>query len=88
MKLKCDFVSQNISGEGEMSEAMVGLDTKVFNGLVKCNQTAATIMDLLKEEITRDQLINEMCNRYEAPRELIERDEDKVLEDLKKCGAL
>lgn len=59
-----------------------------FSGMVRSNTTAAAIIDLVKSEITRDGIIDAMLEKYDAPREVITRDVDKVLATLREIGAL
>jgi hypothetical protein len=55
---------------------------------VRSNETAAFIIECLKEDIAFDALADKLCARYEAPREIIVRDLNKVLDTLRKIGAL
>jgi hypothetical protein len=56
--------------------------------MVRSNSTAAYIIDCLKEEISRENLAEKLVARYDAPREIIERDLDKILASLRQIGAL
>ena len=86
MKLHNGFITYSTGSEQIMVAA--GTASEVFRGMVRSNETAAYIIDCLKQEITRDELVEMLCNRYEAPREIISRDLDKVLDTLRKIGAL
>ena len=59
-----------------------------FSGIVKGNKTLGAIIELLKEETSRDQVVASMKERFEAPEGAIERDVDRVIEELTKIGAL
>lgn len=83
MKLKSNFITHTSGGEQLMISA--GGD---FNGMVRSNSTAAEIIDLLKTETTREQIIATMADRYEVEREVLERDVDKVLASLRSIGAI
>lgn len=86
MKLHNGFITYTTGAEQIMVAA--GTASDVFRGMVRSNETAAYIIDCLKTEITREQLADKLCQRYDAPREIICRDLDKVLESLRKIGAL
>ncbi len=60
----------------------------LFNGIVRSNQTAAEIVDLMKEETTRDAVVDKMCAKYDASRDEIAADVDMVIATLRKVGAL
>lgn len=83
MKLKSNFITHTSGGEQLMISA--GGD---FNGMVRSNSTAAEIIDLLKTNTTREQIIATMADRYEVEREVLERDVDKVLASLRSIGAI
>ena len=86
MKLRTGFITYNSGSEQIMVAA--GNASDVFRGMVRSNATAAFIIDCLKEDISRDALADKLVARYDAPREVIERDLDKVLATLRKIGAL
>ena len=67
---------------------MVDIDRGGFAGLVRSNATAAYIIDQLKSETSRDEILNKMAERYDAPRDVMGRDLDGILNRLKGIGAL
>lgn len=86
MKLHSGFITYNSGNEQIMVAA--GNTSEAFRGMVRSNATAAYIIDCLKEEISREELGEKMAARYDAPKEIILRDLDKVLDALRKIGAL
>lgn len=84
MKLKSSFVTQKIDD----TQFLVPLGNESFRGIVKSNSTAAFIVDQLKEETTKEAIIDAMCAEYDAPRETIEADVEKALNTLRSVGAL
>lgn len=84
MKLKDTFITQEI----EDTQFMVAVGEASFTGIVKSNKTAAFIVDSLKEETTKDRIVDAMCRKYDAPRERIEADVEGVLNKLRGIGAL
>ena len=86
MKLHNGFITYTTGNEQIMVAA--GSASEVFRGMVRSNATAAFIIDCLKEEITLEALTDKMCSRYDAPREMISRDLARVLDTLRKIGAL
>lgn len=83
MKLKKGFVTHNSNGE----QILVAADGS-FNGIAKSNKTAAFIVDCLKEETTKEEIIDKMVQVYDAPRETIEKDVTKIIEQLNAIGAI
>ena len=86
MKLRTGFITYNSGSEQIMVAA--GNASDVFRGMVRSNATAAFIIDCLKEEISREELGEKLVARYDAPREIILRDLDRILDSLRKIGAL
>lgn len=84
MKLKPYFIAHNSSNESYL----VPTSGAEFSGVVKGNKTLGAIIDLLREETTREKVIEKMKERFEAPEGAIERDVDRVISQLQKIGAL
>ncbi|MBQ2244513.1 MAG: PqqD family protein [Oscillospiraceae bacterium] len=84
MKLKDGFVTHDMGGE----QIMVSTGSTAFSGLVRSNGTAAFIVDCLKEETTREEIIAKMLDKYDASEEVISADVDKILAKLRSIKAL
>ena len=83
MKLNKTFITHNSDGE----QLMISVGGS-FNGMVRSNPTAARIIEILKDEVTREDIIEKMLSEYDAPRSLIEQDVDKILAALREIGAI
>lgn len=84
MKLKNGFITYTTDQE----QIMVSAGSNAFHGMVRSNKTAAFVIDCLKEPCEKAELIEKMAEKYDAPREVLERDVERVLEVLRKIGAL
>ena len=83
MKLKKSFIT-HLSGDDQ-----VLVDTtSSFSGLIRSNKTAAFIVDCLKEDTTKEHIIDLMVSKYDASREVIEKDVSVILDTLRRVGAL
>ena len=83
MKLKSTFITHNSGNEQLMISA--GGD---FNGMVRSNSTAAEIINILKNETTREAIISAMLDKYEVEEAVVSADVDKVIEALRGIGAI
>ncbi len=84
MKLKKEFLVYN-----KKDEALLVPTAKAgFSGLVQGNRTLGTVLELLQEDTDRNAVIAAMKEQYDAPEGAIECDVDKVIENLRKIGAL
>ena len=84
MKLKDGFVTHDMGGE----QIMVSTGSTAFSGLVRSNGTAAFIVDCLKEETTKEAIVQAMLNKYEVTEDVAAADVDKILDKLRSVGAL
>jgi len=86
MKLKDGFVTHNSDGEQIM--VAVGEMSKEFSGLVRSNKTAAFIVECLKEDTTKEKIVDAMLEKYEVSRAVVEKDVDDILGKLRNVGAI
>ena len=84
MKLNTKFVTHEMSGQ----HIMVSTDTNKFSGLVRSNRTAADIVECLKEETTKEQIVEYMTKKYDVTKEQISADVERILGILREIGAL
>ena len=84
MKLNNDFITQTI----DETQFLIPVGTESFNGIVRSNKTAAFIVDQLKEDTTEEKIIDALCARYDASREVITTDVRKILDTLRSINAL
>ena len=86
MKLKEGFCTQKIA-KGQVMVPLGKADTD-FRGIVRSNSTAAFVVNCLKEETTRDEILEKLKNTYDAPEDVMAKDLDEVLEKLKSINAI
>ena len=84
MKLSDKFVTKDMGD----TQVMVAVGSAAFSGVVRSNKTAAFIVDLLKEETTKEKIVAAMLQNYEVSEEKASADVDKVIEKLRSIGAL
>ena len=83
MKLKDTYITHDSDGE------QILLDTSSsFAGLIRNNKTAAFIVECLKEDITEENIVEAMFEKYDAPKEVLAKDVSEVIGKLRKVGAL
>lgn len=84
MKLKEGFITQDIDD----TQFLVPIGAESFSGIVRSNMTAAFIVDCLKEETTVELVVDAMCAKYDAPRDVIAADVEEVITTLRGISAL
>ena len=86
MKLKKEIVLGSIDGKD--FAIPTGKLSKKFHGIINNNKTANYIFELLKKEQTEDSIVKAMCEKYDAPEEVIRADVREVLKKLDELGIL
>lgn len=84
MKLKDGFVTQNVGD----TQFLVSVGGEGFGGFVRSNPSAAYIVELLSAGIDKKGIVDAMCARYDAPRDVIAADVEEILAILRRIGAL
>ena len=84
MKLKEGFVTQQMGDE----QIMVATGAASFSGLVRSNATAAFIVDCLKEDVTAEQIVAKLLEKYEVSEAVASADVQKILTKLRSISAL
>lgn len=83
MKLKESFVTHKNKDDYMMIDA-----SGEFAGLIHSNATTAFIVDCLRTETTREEIIKKMLDKYDANETNVARDVDKIINALKSIGAV
>ena len=83
MRLKNTFITHDSEGEQVLIDV-----TSSFAGLVRSNKTAAFIVDCLKTDTTKEQIVDAMYEKYDAPKEVLKKDVDAIIDKLRGIGAL
>lgn len=84
MKLKRNFVTQNVGD----TQFMVATGSESFSGMVRSNRSAAFIIDCLRYETTKEEIVEKMLEKYEVDEETVSRDVDVILASLRRIGAV
>lgn len=86
MKLKYDFIIQKV---GDTQVAVpAGDDVNRFSGIIKLNSTGAVIFKMLKNEISAEQIAQELVRRYGITPEEAEESTAKYLSSLIDSGVI
>ena len=86
MKLHPDYIT-HMSGDEQVIVA-TGDSAKRFCGIAKGNETTAFIVDCLKEETSKEAIIEALASQYAVEKALVEEDVTMVLTKLDQIGAL
>lgn len=84
MRLKDGFILYDT----EDTHILVPIGGQSFKGIVRSNDTAAFILNLLKEETAPENMRDAVMKKYGIDRERAEVDVTKVLQQLREIEAL
>ena len=84
MRLKDGINTLDIDG----TQFLVPAGAEDFRSIIRSNETAAVIVELLREETSAERIVDVMCAEYDAPEEQIRADVAKILETLRSIDAL
>lgn len=86
MRLKYTF---EVTKLGDYTIAVpVGNNVEGYSGVIRLNETAAFILDLLKEETSVEAVVEAMEKEYDAPRNVVEAEVKKFVKDFAEKGML
>ena len=66
----------------------VGTASKVFNGMIKLNESGEMMWNLLVDGATEDDLLEAVLEAYEVDPQVAIKDVEKFIETLKKPGII
>ena len=66
----------------------VGTASKVFNGMIKLNESGEMMWNLLVDGATEDDLLEAVLEAYEVAPQVAIKDVEKFIETLKKPGII
>lgn len=87
MKIKKGFVAKEIAGQYVV--VALGKASKIFNGIIKLNDTAKFIWDMLDKGAEKSEIVEALLAEYEGvDRETAERDVQKFIDELEGANIL
>ena len=87
MKIKKGFIAKEIAGQYVV--VALGQASKIFNGIIKLNDSGKFIWDMLEKGAEKDEIVDALLNEYEGvDRETAERDIQKFIDELKGANIL
>lgn len=86
MKIKKGFVAKEIAGQHVV--VALGAASKIFNGIIKLNDSGKLIWDMLAEGAEQEQIVDALLSEYEVDRDTAERDVNNFIEQLKGANIL
>ena len=86
MKIKSGFIVRELAGEYVV--VALGEASKIFNGIIKLNETGKFIWERLSLGEDRETIIHAILKEYEADETQVEADFDRFVETLKGANIL
>lgn len=86
MKLKYDFAVREIVGEYVM--VPLGKGALEFSGMISTSETGALLVEALKQDVTREDLLQKILDEYDVDLPTANGDLDEFLNQLRKLNIL
>lgn len=86
MKIKDGFITKKVAGDVIVIPAEQALVD--FKAIITLNETGAFLWELLKEDTSKEKLLEEMAKEYDADEKTLSADIDEFLSVLKEKGLL
>ena len=86
MKIKNGFVVRPVAGQHMV--VALGEASKSFNGIIKLNDSARIIWDMLAVGAEREAIVTRLLEEYDVARAILEADCDKFIQSLQENGIL
>ena len=86
MKIKKGFIVREIAGECVV--VALGDASKIFNGIIKLNETGKILWEFLAKGCEKEDAVAAILKEYEVDRETVEADFDRFVEILKGANIL
>ena len=86
MKIKNGFVVREIAGECVV--VALGEASKIFNGIIKLNDTGRIIWNMLAEGSEKEEVVEAILSEYDVDRKTVEADFDRFVETLEGANIL
>ena len=79
MKVKENIFIQEMDG----TQYLASVGGELFSGIVRCNPTAAFVINLLREERTMDEIVEAMKKEYGVPEAVLREDAAELIDSLR-----
>ena len=84
MKLNKNFIRHDMDGQ----TVVVPTANADFHGLVQGNKSVGAILGYLEKDMTEDEIVDAMCERFDGDRSVIKEDVAYVIAQLRSIGAI
>ena len=86
MKIREGFILREVGGQPVV--VAVGSASQIFNGMVNLNTTGKFLFEKLQKDITEDELVKAVVEKYEVDEETARKDVQSFVETLVKPGII
>lgn len=86
MKIKNGFVAKEIAGQYVV--VALGQASKIFNGIIKLNESGKFIWDMLVVGAEKQDIVDALLGEYEVDAAIAETDVEKFINELKGANIL
>ena len=78
--MRMKYMLEKMEMDDQIIAVPVGENSEEFHGIIRLNETAAKIIDLLQHDVSEEDIVSALVKEYEVP-------EKALAEDVKNCIA-
>lgn len=86
MKIKTGFVVREVAGQSIV--IALGDATKIFNGMIKLNETGRIIWDMIADGKEKEDIVARIVDEYDIDRATVENDVSSFINTLQGANIL
>lgn len=86
MKIKNTFILRKVAGNNVVLP--MGASSESFSGMMMLNETGVFLWNILKNDVTMDDLINAMLSEYNVGAAEAKQDAEAFIDTLRSAGVL
>lgn len=90
MKINNGFILRQVNSADGVLNVVIAVGNKAnkLNGYLTLNGSAVFLWNELKEEKSKEDLVNALLNEFDVSKEIAEKDVDAFISNLKNLGAI
>ena len=86
MRLNDNYIMTELGEDSVL--VPIGEKAASFRSILRLNETAVFVVNCLMQDTTTEQIVDALCETYEAERSAVKTDVNKVLDKLRETGAI
>ena len=88
MHTKLKFLFETIELDGSIIAVPVGEHASQFHGVIKLNETGAALLEMLKNDVSEEEIVQALSSQFTVPAETVSEDVHQFISLFQEKGVL